>query len=214
MTRRMLLMIGAFACLAGCTMIPKYTRPEAPIPAGWPSGPAYQDSRSPQGAPLASDLQWRDFFTDERLQRIIDTALQNNRDLRVAALNVERARALYRIQRAELLPTVDATGRSYQGPCARRYLRDRGCADRRAIQCQSWHQFLGDRLVRPYPQPGKKGPGGILRHGTGPPQCADPAGVRSCQRLPDPCRGSGKPPAGPIHPRGPTSLLQFDSTAL
>ena len=112
MTRRMLLMIGAFACLAGCTMIPKYTRPEAPIPAGWPSGPAYQDSRSPQGAPLASDLQWRDFFTDERLQRIIDTALQNNRDLRVAALNVERARALYRIQRAELLPTVDATGRT------------------------------------------------------------------------------------------------------
>jgi len=108
----MLLMIGTFVCLGGCTMIPKYTRPAAPIPAGWPSGPAYQDSRSPQGAPLAADLQWRDFFTDERLQRIIDNALQNNRDLRVAALNVERARALYRIQRAELLPTVDATGRT------------------------------------------------------------------------------------------------------
>ena len=56
---------------------------------------------------MAADLQWREFFADGRLQTIIATALKNNRDLRVAALNVERARALYRIQRAELLPTVD-----------------------------------------------------------------------------------------------------------
>jgi outer membrane protein, multidrug efflux system len=110
MTRRMLLMIGAIACLAGCTMIPKYTRPEAPIPAGWPNGEAYQDTPSTQGAPVAADLQWRQFFTDGRLQTIIEIALQNNRDLRVAALNVEKARALYRIQRAELLPVVEATG--------------------------------------------------------------------------------------------------------
>ena len=88
-------------------MIPKYTRPEAPIPADWPSGPAYKETPSTQGAPAAADLQWREFFTDERLQKIIETALKNNRDLRVAALNVERARALYRIQRAELLPKVE-----------------------------------------------------------------------------------------------------------
>ena len=50
---------------------------------------------------------WREFFADERLQSIIETALKNNRDLRVAALNVERARALYRIQRAELFPKVE-----------------------------------------------------------------------------------------------------------
>jgi multidrug efflux system outer membrane protein len=97
--------------LTGCTMIPDYTRPEAPIPSYWPSGPAYKESLSAQDVPLAVDLQWREFFTDERLQEIIEMALENNRDLRVAALNVERARALYRIQRAELLPTVDAVGR-------------------------------------------------------------------------------------------------------
>ena len=93
--------------LTGCTMTPKYTRPEAPIPAGWPSGPAYKETPSTQRAPEAADLQWREFFAGERLQSIIATALKNNRDLRVAALNVERARALYRIQRAELLPVVE-----------------------------------------------------------------------------------------------------------
>jgi multidrug efflux system outer membrane protein len=93
--------------LTGCTMIPKYTRPEAPIPAGWPSGPAYKETPSTQGAPAAADLQWRKFFAEARLQAIIATALKNNRDLRVAALNVERARALYRIQRAELFPKVE-----------------------------------------------------------------------------------------------------------
>ncbi len=104
------LLVGLFAFLTGCTLIPKYTKPEAPVPATWPSGPAYKESQAAPGAPLAADLKWREFFTDERLQRIIETALNNNRDLRLAALTVERARALYRIQRAELLPTVDAVG--------------------------------------------------------------------------------------------------------
>jgi outer membrane protein, multidrug efflux system len=96
--------------LSGCTMIPKYERPPAPVPAAWPSGPAYKQAASMQNVPLAAGLKWRQFFTDERLQQVIEAALYNNRDLRVAALNVERARALYRIQRAELLPTVDAVG--------------------------------------------------------------------------------------------------------
>ncbi len=59
---------------------------------------------------MRRQLTWREFFTDEKLQQVIGTALTNNRDLRVAALNVERARAVYGIQRAELLPTVNATG--------------------------------------------------------------------------------------------------------
>jgi multidrug efflux system outer membrane protein len=91
-------------------MIPEYTRPEAPVPAGWPSGPAYQETPSAQGPVPAADLQWRKFFGDERLQKIIETALNNNRDLRLAALNVERARAIYGIQRAELFPALNATG--------------------------------------------------------------------------------------------------------
>jgi multidrug efflux system outer membrane protein len=107
--KKLSLLAIAAALLTGCTMIPKYTRPEAPIPANWPSGPAYKETPSTQGAPIASDLQWREFFVDERLQAIMEAALENNRDLRVAALNVEKARALYRIQRAELLPVVEAT---------------------------------------------------------------------------------------------------------
>jgi multidrug efflux system outer membrane protein len=91
-------------------MAPKYTRPEAPVPAAWPSGSAYDNAQASPGAPAAAELTWREFFTDERLRRIIETALNNNRDLRVAALNMERARALYGIQRAALLPTVDASG--------------------------------------------------------------------------------------------------------
>jgi len=91
-------------------MAPKYTRPEAPIPTDWPDGSAYQNSQSPRGDPNASDVSWQDFFTDQKLQQIIETALSNNRDLRLAALNVEKARAMYGIQRAELLPTVSATG--------------------------------------------------------------------------------------------------------
>jgi multidrug efflux system outer membrane protein len=55
-------------------------------------------------------LPWREFFTDERLQKVIETALNNNRDLRLAVLNVEKARALYGIQRAELLPSVNVVG--------------------------------------------------------------------------------------------------------
>jgi multidrug efflux system outer membrane protein len=110
MTKGTLLILSVFVCLSGCTMIPKYSRSEAPIPAGWPTGPAYKDTSSTPAAPVAADLHWREFFPDERLQKIIETALQNNRDLRVAALNVEQARALYRIQRAELLPVVEATG--------------------------------------------------------------------------------------------------------
>ena len=106
MTRKVWL-AGLMILLCGCTMIPKYNRPEAPVPAAWPSGPAYKETASTEKAPGAAELPWRQFFTDAGLQKIIDTALQNNRDLRVAALNVERARALYRIQRAELLPRIE-----------------------------------------------------------------------------------------------------------
>jgi multidrug efflux system outer membrane protein len=62
------------------------------------------------GAPAVADIGWREFYVDEQLQKVIGLALNNNRDLRVAALNIEKARALYRIQRAELFPTVNASG--------------------------------------------------------------------------------------------------------
>lgn len=104
--RRTFLLILFGALLAGCSLAPSYTRPEAPVPAAWPD--AGQQAAKPGEA--AADIPWKDFFVDERLRQVIDLALANNRDLRVAALNIERTQAFYRIQRAELLPTVDARG--------------------------------------------------------------------------------------------------------
>jgi outer membrane protein, multidrug efflux system len=111
MIRNVFLLLGILiTLLGGCTLTPEYTRPAAPVPADWPTGAAYQDTKS-EGAPLTSqDLPWQEFFSDKGLQEIIGIALNNNRDLRLAVLNVERARALYGIQRAELLPMVQAVG--------------------------------------------------------------------------------------------------------
>ncbi len=105
-----LLLIGMVALFGGCTLTPEYTRPAPPVPTDWPTGAAYQEMKPAASAPTAADLPWREFFTDGRLQEIISIALNNNRDLRLAALRVERARAIYGIQRAELLPTVNAVG--------------------------------------------------------------------------------------------------------
>jgi multidrug efflux system outer membrane protein len=111
MKRNLFFLIGIIVfLLGGCTLAPKYTRPASPIPADWPAGAAYNETKTASSAPAVSALPWREFITDERLQKIIETALNNNRDLRVAALNVERARALYGIQRAELLPSVNVAG--------------------------------------------------------------------------------------------------------
>lgn len=95
------------ALLAGCSLAPKYQRPASPVAATYPES---ADKAAPAAATSAADLAWRQFFTDPRLQRLIDLALENNRDLRVAALNVDRVRALYNIQRTALIPTLDATG--------------------------------------------------------------------------------------------------------
>ncbi len=88
-------------------MAPKYHRPDAPVPGAWPESAAVK--AAPAAAPAAADLAWREFFNDPRLRSVIELALANNRDLRVAALNVEKARAAYRIQRSNLLPSVAAT---------------------------------------------------------------------------------------------------------
>jgi len=101
--------IALFA-LTACTMAPGYTRPEAPVTSEWPSGPAYKEIAARAGDLSASDITWKEFFVNEQLQKLIALALQNNRDLRVAALNIERSQALYRIQRADLFPTVVAVG--------------------------------------------------------------------------------------------------------
>ena len=108
MMRRLVLTLAlAATSLAGCSMEPKYVRSELPVPASWPVGDAYLR----QSEATLPAISYRDVFKDERLQRLIDQALANNRDLRTAAANIAAARAQYRIQRANILPTISANGR-------------------------------------------------------------------------------------------------------
>ncbi len=78
--------VAATAALAGCSLIPTYERPAAPVEAAYPQGDAYPAANGAGQVPPAAELGWREYFADPRLQRLIDVALQNNRNLRVAAL--------------------------------------------------------------------------------------------------------------------------------
>ncbi|MGA6925185.1 MAG: efflux transporter outer membrane subunit [Desulfosarcina sp.] len=109
MNDKLFLVVSILILLVGCSLAPPYERPAAPVPGDWPDGPAYQNQAASPAAPLAPEIPWRTFFTDERLRRVIQQALENNRDLRLAALNVLRARAVYGIQRSALYPALDAT---------------------------------------------------------------------------------------------------------
>jgi len=108
--KRIFLFIGIALFLNSCTMIPKYTRPEAPVPSTLPSGGLYGDTPLIQGALPVADIKWQDAFPDEKLQKIIKMALVNNRDLKLAMLNVKQARALYGVQEAQLFPVINVTG--------------------------------------------------------------------------------------------------------
>jgi multidrug efflux system outer membrane protein len=105
----LLLFLGIAMVAVGCTMAPRYSRPAAPVPTGWPSGAAYAEPQATANVTDVAGLSWQEFFPDAKLQQLISTALANNRDLRLAALNVERARAMYGIQRAQLWPAIDAS---------------------------------------------------------------------------------------------------------
>ncbi|HDR9605431.1 TPA: TolC family protein, partial [Burkholderia aenigmatica] len=94
---------------------PHYKRPDAPVAQAYPAGGVYATQPGAAGArsangQAATAIGWREFFVDPRLQRLIEIALKNNRDLRVSVLNIEAARAQYQITRAGLFPTLDATG--------------------------------------------------------------------------------------------------------
>ncbi|MBN1382171.1 MAG: efflux transporter outer membrane subunit [Deltaproteobacteria bacterium] len=94
----------------GCTLTPEYKRPDAPVPNQWPTEDAYKQKTAAASAQSTAELPWRDFIADKRLQKVIETALTNNRDLRIASLNVDRAQAYYGIQRAGFLPSVQGIG--------------------------------------------------------------------------------------------------------
>lgn len=107
--RKAIFPVLALLALSSCSLIPEYSRPAAPVPAAWPSGPSYPAAAEVAAQP-APDIPWQEFFVDPQLQKLITLALENNRDLRVAVLNIERSRAQYRIRRADLFPQVDAVG--------------------------------------------------------------------------------------------------------
>lgn len=100
------LWIGSLAVslLAGCTMMPRYDQPAAPVAADYP------DHASSATEQSAADIDWHSFYADPKLRSLIELALADNRDLRVSILNIEQARAQYRVQRAQSWPQVDANG--------------------------------------------------------------------------------------------------------
>ena len=102
--RKLIPLLAISFFLYGCPRTSQVVRPGLPVPSDWPGS-----SAAGSGAPAAGDLKWQEFFTHPQLQSVIELALANNRDLRVAALNVEKVQALYRIQRAQLYPTVVAS---------------------------------------------------------------------------------------------------------
>ncbi|MGO4000057.1 MULTISPECIES: AdeC/AdeK/OprM family multidrug efflux complex outer membrane factor [Pseudomonas] len=101
------LAIAAFV-LGGCSLIPEYQQPETPVAGQYPQGPAYTPAEAASQA--AAEQGWKQFFHDPALQQLIQVALENNRDLRVAALNIDAYAAQYRISRADLFPAVSANG--------------------------------------------------------------------------------------------------------
>lgn len=91
--------------MGGCTSFaPNYQRPASPVTAQFPNSGAATSATL-----QASDIHWQDFFTDTKLKQLIQAALKNNRDLRIAVLNIEQARAQLQIRQADQLPTVNAT---------------------------------------------------------------------------------------------------------
>ena len=111
MPRSFVIPVLLLGLLSGCaSLAPEYQRPEAPVPASYPGGQA-----GAVAGIRAVDIGWREFFQDPRLQALIETALEHNRDLRSAVLNIEAARAAYNIQSAERLPSLDAQGSFSRG---------------------------------------------------------------------------------------------------
>ena len=106
--RSLLAALAVATALSGCNLAPKYVRPVGAAPATLPEGGVYP--RAATDAPDVTQIGWRDFFLDARLQQVIETGLANNRDLRIAAGNVLQARAQYRVQRADLVPTTTISG--------------------------------------------------------------------------------------------------------
>ena len=103
------LLAVALSALSACSMAPRYQQPTVMVAPTFPSANT-NVALAQTGAVAASNLGWQEYFADARLRQLIELALVNNKDLRVAALNVEAVRAQYAIARADRLPAIGATG--------------------------------------------------------------------------------------------------------
>lgn len=110
MKKRLIFSAATLLALSGCSLIPDYLQPESPVAQSWPAGVSTPQGSDAKNDVMAINIGWREFFIDDSLRQIIELALANNRDLRIAALNVEKMQATYRIQRSELFPSVNAFG--------------------------------------------------------------------------------------------------------
>ena len=111
MMRRLVVFAATAGLLTGCIdLAPKYRQPVQPTPAAFPSGPAYAVS-----AEVRPVVAWRDFFIDPKLRALIDEALVNNRDLRIAVANILTARGQYQVQRSDQFPKLNAQASATYG---------------------------------------------------------------------------------------------------
>ena len=104
-----MMIVVASLALSGCSLAPRYERPDLPVDAVWPESARISDEER-DTADAAANRAWREFFKDPALAALIETALANNRDLRAALINIEKVRAQFWIQRADQLPTIVASG--------------------------------------------------------------------------------------------------------
>lgn len=110
MMKQALPILMAVTLSACVSMAPTYERPALPTPDAWPRGEAYAPNAGEAALP-----DWQAFYADDNLRQLIAIALENNRDLRIAALNIERARSTYRVQRAQSVPSINATAAAQSG---------------------------------------------------------------------------------------------------
>ncbi len=103
MKQRLLTLLIMAIGIAGCTLAPEYHRPATRLAETWTA----PSTNSLSTTNLAAEIGWRTFFSDPRLQKLIELALTNNRDLRSASLRLDLARTEYRIRRSAVLPEVD-----------------------------------------------------------------------------------------------------------
>jgi multidrug efflux system outer membrane protein len=105
MFSKVISVLVVFALTAGCAAIPAYERPQIPLAVSWSEDTEFQQDERKR----AADIAWKDYFRSEPLQKLIVRTLDNNRDMRIAVLNIQAAMAAYRIQKTESLPSVDGS---------------------------------------------------------------------------------------------------------